>query len=112
MSRQIIINSGIREKRAAVLVDGRLEDVFLEQDTYDQIAGNIYRGRVKDVLPGMQAAFVDIGIDRNAFLHINDLYPLLNESQLELWHDNKLGIQQVLQPGQEIMIQIIKESIG
>jgi len=111
-SRQIIINSGIREKRAAVLVDGRLEDVFLEQDTYDQIAGNIYRGKVKDVLPGMQAAFIDIGIDRNAFLHINDLYPLLNEDQLDLWQDNKLSIQQVLRPGQEIMLQITKESIG
>lgn len=112
MSRQIIINSGIREKRAAVLEDGQLEDVFLEQDIYDQIAGNIYRGKVKDVLPGMQAAFVDIGIDRNAFLHINDLYPLLGEDKMELWKDNKLGIQEVLKPGQEIMLQIIKESIG
>ncbi|MFW6022148.1 MAG: Rne/Rng family ribonuclease [Halanaerobiaceae bacterium] len=112
MSRQIIINSGIREKRAAVLINGRLEDIFLEQDTYDQIAGNLYRGRVKDVLPGMQAAFVDIGIDRNAFLHINDLYPLLDKEKMDLWQKNKMAIQQVLQPGQEIMIQIIKESIG
>ncbi|MFW6264830.1 MAG: ribonuclease, partial [Bacillota bacterium] len=112
MSREIIINSGIREKRGAVLVNNRLEDVFPEQDIYDQIAGNIYRGIVKDVLPGMQAAFVDIGIDRNAFLHINDLYPLLNQEQLQLWQENKLGIQQILKTGQEIMVQIIKESIG
>lgn len=112
MSREIIINSGIREKRGAVLVNNRLEDVFLEQDIYDQIAGNIYRGIVKDVLPGMQAAFVDIGIDRNAFLHINDLYPLLNQEQLHLWQENKLGIQQILKAGQEIIVQIIKESIG
>ncbi|MFW5986508.1 MAG: ribonuclease E/G, partial [Halanaerobiales bacterium] len=112
MSRQIIVNSGIREKRAAILENNSLEDVFFEQDTYEQIAGNIYRGRVKDVLPGMQAAFIDIGHERNAFLHINDLYPLLNKKQVKQWQDNKLGIHQVLQPGQEIMIQIIKESIG
>lgn len=112
MSRQIIINSSIREKRAAVLVNNRLEDVFFEQDTYEQIAGNIYRGRVKNVLPGMQAAFIDIGHERNAFLHINDLYPLLDQEEFKLWQDNRLGIQQVLQPGQEIMVQIIKESIG
>lgn len=112
MTSQIIINSGIREKRAAILVDNSLEDMFFERDTYEQIAGNIYRGRVKDVLPGMQAAFVDIGIDKNAFVHISDLYPLLKDEQKKLWQDNKLGIQHVLQPGQEIMVQVIKESIG
>lgn len=112
MSRQIIINSGIREKRAAILVNNSLEDMFFEQDTYEQIANNIYQGRVKDVLPGMQAAFIDIGIEKNAFLHINDLYFRLNNKQLELWKENKLGIQHVLQPGQEIMVQVIKESIG
>ncbi|AZO94318.1 Rne/Rng family ribonuclease [Halocella sp. SP3-1] len=112
MSRQIIINSGIREKRAGILVNNRLEDVFFEQDTYEQIAGNIYSGIVRDVLPGMQAAFVDIGSDRNAFLHISDLFPILNTDQLERWKNNKLGIQHVLQPGQELLIQVIKEAIG
>lgn len=110
--RQIIINSGIREKRAAVLENNILEDMFFEQDTYQQIAGNIYRARVKNVLPGMQAAFIDIGLEKNAFLHISDLYPLLEEDQISLWHENKLGVQHVLQPGQEIMVQVIKESIG
>ncbi|MFW6035527.1 MAG: Rne/Rng family ribonuclease [Halothermotrichaceae bacterium] len=112
MNRQIIINSGIREKRAAILENNQLADIIFEQETYEQIAGNIYRGRVKDVLPGMQAAFIDIGIDRNAFLHISDLYPLLNEKQKKLRKDNKLGIQHVLQPGQEIMVQVTKEPIG
>ncbi len=112
MGKQIIVNSGIREKRAAILVDNVLEDMFFERDTYDRIAGNIYLGRVKDVLPGMQAAFIDIGIDRNAFLHISDLYPLLSKEQLKQWHNNKLGIQHVLQPGQQLMIQVVKEPIG
>jgi len=112
MNRQIIINSGIREKRAAILLNNRLDDIFFEQDTYEQIAGNIYRGRVRDVLPGMQAAFVDIGSDKNAFLHINDLYPILDENQEKRWQESNLGIQHVLQPGKEIMIQVIKEAIG
>lgn len=112
MSIQIIINSGIREKRAAVLVNGQLEDLLLEQDIHEQIAGNIYRGKVKDVLPGMQAAFIDIGLERNAFLHINDLYPLLDEEKEKLWQENRISIQDILRPGQEIMVQIIKESIG
>lgn len=112
MNKQIIINSGIREKRAAILVDNILEDMLFERDTYNQIAGNIYKGRVMDVLPGMQAAFIDIGFDKNAFLHISDLYPLLSNEQKTLWQKNRLGIQHVIQPGQQILVQVVKESIG
>ncbi|HLV08851.1 MAG TPA: ribonuclease E/G, partial [Halanaerobiales bacterium] len=112
MSRQIIINSGIREKRAAILLNEQLEDIFFEHDTYEQIAGNIYKGLVRDVLPGMQAAFVDIGIEKNAFLHINDLYLEFNDEQRKLYKKNKLGIQHVLHPGKEIMVQVVKEEIG
>ncbi|MFW6381365.1 MAG: Rne/Rng family ribonuclease [Bacillota bacterium] len=112
MSRRIIINSGIREKRAAVLDDHTVEDMLFERDTYDQIVSNVYKGRVKDVLPGMQAAFVDIGIDKNAFLHISDVFPLLHPGQRKAWEQKKLGIQQVLQPGQQIMVQVLKEPIG
>lgn len=112
MSKQIIINSGLREKRAGILVDNKLEDVLLETDTYDQIASNIYRGRVRDVLAGMQAAFVDIGAEKNAFLHISDIYPLLNKKQKDKWNKKQLSIKHVLQPGQEIMVQVAKEAIG
>jgi len=112
LSKQIIINSGLREKRAGILVDNKLEDVLLETDTYDQIASNIYRGRVRDVLAGMQAAFVDIGAEKNAFLHISDIYPLLNKKQKDKWNKKQLSIKHVLQPGQEIMVQVAKEAIG
>ncbi|MFW5976776.1 MAG: Rne/Rng family ribonuclease [Bacillota bacterium] len=112
MSNQIVINSGIRQKRAAIIKDGVLEDILMETDTYNQIASNIYRGKVKDVLAGMQAAFIDIGIDKNAFLHISDMYPLLNSNQRKKWKNKELAIQHVLQPGQEIMVQIVKEPIG
>ncbi len=112
MNKQIIINSGLREKRAAILVDNRLDDLLFSRDTYDQIVRNIYRARIRDVLPGMQAAFVDIGIEKNAFLHISDALPLLNSEQMQKWNEKKLGIQHVLQPGQEIMVQVVKEPIG
>jgi len=112
LNKQIIINSGLREKRAAILVDNSLDDILFARDTYDQIVRNIYKARIMDVLPGMQAAFVDIGIEKNAFLHISDAFPLLNEDQLQKWHNRKLGIQHVLKPGQEIMVQVVKEPIG
>ncbi|MFW6256598.1 MAG: Rne/Rng family ribonuclease [Bacillota bacterium] len=112
MSKQIIINSGLREKRAGILVDNELDEILLETDTYDRIASNIYRGRVKDVLAGMQAAFIDIGTEKNAFLHISDMYPLLNKKQRQKWSKKQLSIQHVLQPGQEIMVQVVKEAIG
>ncbi|MFW6269890.1 MAG: Rne/Rng family ribonuclease [Bacillota bacterium] len=112
MSKQIVINAGIRQKRAAILRDGNLEDILLETDTYNQIASNVYRGKVKDVLAGMQAAFIDIGIDKNAFLHISDIYPILNSEQRKKWNKKELSVQHVLQPGQEIMVQVVKEPIG
>ncbi|MBF8435971.1 Rne/Rng family ribonuclease [Halanaerobiaceae bacterium Z-7014] len=112
MSKKILINSGIREKRAAILVNDNLDNLFFERDTYERNEGSIYRGKVKDVLPGMQAAFVDIGSERNGFLHINDAYPLFNEKQRKRFSQRKLKINHVLSPGQEIMVQVTKEPIG
>ncbi len=96
MSKKILINSGIREKRAAILVNDNLDNLFFERDTYERNEGSIYRGKVKDVLPGMQAAFVDIGSERNGFLHINDAYPLFNEKQRKRFSQRKLKINHVL----------------
>jgi len=112
LSRQIIINSCIREKRAAIKENNNLIDLMFERDTYDQIVYNVYKGRVQDVLPGMQAGFVDIGLEKNAFLHISDVYPLLNQEQEKKWRNNNLSIKEVIQPGQKIMVQVVKEPIG
>lgn len=112
MSRQIVINSEYRERRAALLNNNSLEDLFFERDTYHKIAGNVYRGRVQDVLPGMQAAFVDIGISRNAFIHLNDLYPILSNEQKKKLSQKDLNIKHVLQPGQWLMVQVVKEPMG
>ncbi|MGM0409616.1 MAG: Rne/Rng family ribonuclease [Bacillota bacterium] len=112
MTKQIIINSNYSEKRAAILKNNKLEDVFFERESYNRIAGNIYRAVVRDVLPGMQASFVDIGLEKNAFLHISDLYPRFTEKEKKKWSAKKLSIKHLLQPEQELMVQVEKEAIG
>ena len=70
---EIIVNVHPLEKRVAVLEDGRLVELFVERKDKQNIVGNIYKGIVKDVLPGMGAAFIDIGLERTAFLHYSDI---------------------------------------
>ena len=68
----LIINVNESETRAALLHDGQPVEVFFERPRERNLVGNIYRGRVSRVLPGMQAAFIDIGLERNGFLYVND----------------------------------------
>src|SRR5271167_1091897 len=79
MAREIIINSAPFETRVALLEQRRLIEIFIERASDKGIAGNIYKARTTRVLPGMQAAFVDIGLEKAAFLHGSDLYPELGE---------------------------------
>ena len=74
MAKEILINSGIREVRAAVLTGGNVSEIFIERLNKKSAAGNIYKGKVVKVLPGMQSAFVEIGLQRAAFLHVADIY--------------------------------------
>ena len=73
MSTEIIINVTPRETRAALVENGVVQELFLERASCRGLTGNLYRGRVSRVLPGMQAAFVDIGLARTAFLHASDI---------------------------------------
>ena len=107
MSKEIIVNVESKETRIAVLKDRRLEEIYYERADSSRIVGNIYKGRVADVLPGMQAAFVDVGLEKNVFLHVSDALSLLDEIPNE-----EPAINQVVRPGQEIMVQIIKEPLG
>src|SRR2546428_11589013 len=75
MRREILIDSVTPETRVALLEDDVLAEIFIERPSGRGITGNIYKGRVGNVLPGMQAAFVDIGTGRDAFLHVQDLEP-------------------------------------
>ena len=69
----ILINCTPREVRVAIVVDGVLQDLFIERDCARGLVGNVYLGKVVRVLPGMQSAFVDVGLERTAFLHVADI---------------------------------------
>src|SRR2546427_666156 len=72
MKQEIFINSSPQESRIAIVEDGDLAEFLIERKQERGVAGNIYKGKVARVLPGMQAAFVDIGMDKAAFLHVSD----------------------------------------
>jgi ribonuclease G len=73
MSAEILINVAPRETRAALLEGGVLQEVFVERASRRGLVGNVYKGRITRVLPGMQAAFIEVGLARSAFLHVNDI---------------------------------------
>ncbi|SJZ92979.1 Rne/Rng family ribonuclease [Selenihalanaerobacter shriftii] len=108
MVKEILVDIDPRETRVAILEDKELAEIYFERDDEQRIVGNIYKGRVADVLPGMQAAFVDVGLDKNVFLHVSDAFSLVGKKK----QNKNLSIQEVVQPGQKIMIQITKEPLG
>src|SRR5271154_3215285 len=74
MSTELIINASLPETRIAQMEDGEIQDLLIERASGKGIVGNIYKGRVTRVLPGMQAAFVDIGLEKAAFLYVDDVF--------------------------------------
>lgn len=96
--------------QAAVLHNGRIVDFFMERSEAGGLAGNIYKGRVVNVLPGMQAAFVDIGLSKNAFLYIDELLQPGDENRGK--DKDKPSIEELVRPGQELLVQVIKEPLG
>ena len=109
MQKKIIINCDNKQTRVAVLEDNKLVEIYLERPVYQRVVGNIYKGVVANVLPGMQAAFVEIGLERNAFLYVDDAQ--LNNEETDKGKGKKT-IEQLLRPGEEIMVQVIKEPFG
>lgn len=123
--RELIINSEPLEKRVALLVDGRLEKFEIERHSDDRMVGGIFKGRIKNLDPGLKAAFVDIGYSKNAFLHYWDMLPAAADSSVEVVRVNKKknaaprpaeptvkDIPQMYPPGSEIVIQVTKGPIG
>lgn len=112
---ELIIDAGILETRVALLEDKELAEIYIERPFTGKMVGNIYRGKVCSVLPGMQAAFIDIGHDKNAFLYLGDALPQKDFSEDEdepcpVIRD--CNINEILIPGQELTVQVIKEPIG
>jgi ribonuclease G len=112
--KEIVIQSQNQSHklRAAVFEQGELMEVFEEEGGSSHLVGNIYRGRVENVLPGMQAAFVDIGLDKNAFLYVGDAVPSRFEEDEKEDSAAQVRIEHILKPRQELLVQVIKEPVG
>ncbi len=105
MSEEILVNVTPRETRVAMVENGVLQEVFIERVSRLGLVGNIYKGKVSRVLPGMQAAFVDIGLERTAFLHASDIF----RPDLEKGNDN---IHERVHQGEELLVQVVKDPLG
>ncbi len=111
MSTEILVNAGIHESRAAVVVDGVLQEVFLERASRRGLISNIYKGRVSRVLPGMQAAFIDIGLERTAFLHASDIFDSRRADSKDEPPRTE-NIRELVSEGNEILVQVVKDPLG
>jgi len=128
---EILVSSNPFENRVALVEGGRLVEFYVERPSDRGLTGNIYKGKVVRVLPGMQSAFIDCGLARTAFLHVSDIKAALNDTEVEL--DEEEGavrtgkgggggggnsgshpakIQELIREGQEIVVQVSKEPIG
>ena len=135
MYKQIVINVAEHETRVALLEDGNIAELLIERGDVSDIAGNIYKGKVQRVLPGMQAAFVDIGLNQAAFIYVNDLIVSNYNNNIEqlLIYSNEVDdsiqsvniegststainrdwqIEELITEGQEIMVQVAKAPMG
>ena len=107
MSKEILINIESREKRAAIVNAGRLEEFYIERPQDKTIVGNIYKGKIEAVLPSIGAAFVDIGLPKKGFLYLSEIefaYEALETPR-------PMGIGEI-KKGQEVLVQVVKESFG
>ncbi len=109
MSEEILINVTPQETRIAIVENGVLQEVHVERISNRGIVGNIYKGKVVRILPGMQAAFVEIGLKRTAFLHAADVFlpDSANDGRSE-----PLPINEMLREGQDVMVQVAKDPLG
>jgi ribonuclease G len=115
MNRELIVSTTPRETRVALLEDGEVSELFIEREAHRGIVGSIYKGRVTRVLPGMQSAFVDVGLERDAFLHAADVFEELPENLLtaeEQATARGAPIEEKLHEGQEVVVQVLKEPLG
>jgi ribonuclease G len=101
--RELLVSVDVGERRVAILEDGRVAEVYLERPERRSIAGNIYLGQVDNVLPGMEAAFVEIGLEKNGFLYVDEIV----SPELEKGHGRK--IQDLISRGQTILVQAVKD---
>ncbi|MBU0709159.1 MAG: Rne/Rng family ribonuclease [Candidatus Omnitrophica bacterium] len=107
MSKEILINADFQEKRVAIVSDGKLEEYHIERPTDKTIVGNIYKARIEAVMTNIGAAFVDIGLDKKGFLYLSEIESIFESVDTPA----KITPQQI-KKGQEILVQVVKESFG
>ena len=120
--KEVVINAETLETRVAVLEDGKLEEFNIERTTEERLVGSIFKGRVRNLEDGLKAAFVDIGFEKNAFLHYWDIVPNQFDSGVEIVEREvrrrdkpkitQKDIPRVYPPGSEIIVQVTKGPIG
>ncbi|NLC58473.1 MAG: hypothetical protein GX774_16690, partial [Armatimonadetes bacterium] len=128
-NKEIIVNVSPREDRVAIVENGQLTELYIERE--ERVVGSIYKGKVVNVLPGMDAAFVDIGLEKNAFLYVGDILPV-TEEEAEATEPGELaeeavtpppptsgrrngrrqGIRDVAKVGQQLLMQVVKAPRG
>jgi ribonuclease G len=125
MNKEMIISSNDHETRVAILEDDLVSEIFVERERNRGVVGNIYKGRVSKVLPGMQSAFVDIGLERDGFLYVSDVVTPAEFDRLDSAEDGEdvrdkdddkareqAKIEELLREGQEVIVQVAKEPLG
>ena len=110
MSKEIIVNVDTRETRVAVIENAKLVELHIERE--ERVVGSIYKCKVANVLPGMDAAFVDIGLERNAFLYVADVLAEADEDIPSKREAKDVHIKDVLKVGQEVLVQVVKGPRG
>src|SRR5690554_6631503 len=102
MHSKIVMSALMNQVQVGLVEDGRLAEFCVERDTQERLVGTIYKGQIENVLPGMSAAFVNIGAGRNAFLHVDDIPQYISGESIE----------EKVRKGQTIVVQVAKEAIG
>src|SRR5229473_1641197 len=130
MTKEMIVSSNGHETMVAILEDDLVAEVFVERERQRGVVGNVYKGRVSKVLPGMQSSFIDLGLERDGFLYVADVINTVEEfERLESGDEDdepkgepagkesrseriQQRIEQLLREGQEILVQVVKEPLG
>src|SRR5213592_2940292 len=129
MTKEMIISSNGHETIVAILEDDLVAEIFVERERQRGVVGNVYKGRVSKVLPGMQSSFIDLGLERDGFLYVADVVDTMDEfDKLDSGEEEgggngrdgskadrdrpQLKIEELLKEGQEILVQVVKEPLG
>src|SRR5258708_4140845 len=127
MQKEMIVSSNGHETMVAILEDDLVAEVFVERERQRGVVGNVYKGRVSKVLPGMQSSFIDLGLERDGFLYVDDVVDTMEEFDKLAGDDDedlrqgrerdererpRPKIEELLKEGQEIVVQVVKEPLG